>query len=114
MGKINSYPVDNNITANDVWIGSDGDNSLITKNFTAAGLAGFIQDSGLVDLDKRYVHTQNTASSVWTINHDLDKYPSITVVDSAGSIVIGEIAYNNENNVTLTFSAAFSGVAYLN
>lgn len=114
MGKINSYPVDNNITANDVWIGSDGDNSLITKNFSAASLAAYLNSSGLVDTDKRYVHTQNTASSVWTVNHDLDKFPSITVVDSAGSIVVGEVEYNNENNVTLTFSAAFSGVAYLN
>ena len=114
MGKINSYPVDNNITGNDVWIGSDGDNSLITKNFTAAGLAVYINDSGLVDLDKRYVHNQNTSSSVWVIPHNLNKFPSVTVVDSAGTIIIGEIDYTNINNVTLTFSAAFSGVAYLN
>ena len=114
MGKINSYPVDNNITANDVWIGSDGDNSLITKNFSAASLAAYLNDSGLIDTDKRYVHTQNTSSSVWTINHSLEKFPSVTVVDSGGSIVLGEITYTDDNNITLTFSAAFSGVAYLN
>lgn len=114
MGKINSYPVDNNITDNDVWIGSDGDNSLITKNFTAAGLASYINASGLVDLDKRYVHNQNTTSATWVVPHSLNKFPSVTVVDSAGSIVIGEIDYTDMNNVTLTFSAAFSGVAYLN
>ena len=114
MGKINSYPVDNNITDNDVWIGSDGDNSLITKNFTAAGLAKYINDSGLVDVDKRFVYNQNTASLSWSIQHDLNKFPSVTVVDSAGTVVIGEINYIDANNLTLTFSAAFSGVAYLN
>jgi len=114
MGKINSYPVDNNITDNDVWIGSDGDNSLITKNFTAAAMAKYINESGLVDLDKRFVYNQNVASAVWNIEHNLNKFPSVTVADSAGTIVIGEIKHNNENNLTLTFSAAFSGVAYLN
>lgn len=114
MGKINSYPVDTKITANDVWIGSDGDNALITKNFTAAGMAAFINETELIDVDKRYVHNQNTTSATWVINHELNKFPSVTVVDSAGSIVIGEIDYTDMNNVTLTFSAAFSGVAYLN
>ena len=114
MGKINSYPVDNNITDNDVWIGSDGDNSLITKNFTAAGMAKYISESGLIDTDKRFVYNQSSSSSVWTIEHNLNKFPSVTVVDSAGTIVIGEINYTNINNLTLTFSAAFSGVAYLN
>jgi len=114
MGKINSYPVDNNITDNDVWIGSDGDNSLITKNFTALGMATYINESNLIDVDKRYVHNQNTTSSTWVVAHNLNKFPSVTVVDSAGTIVIGEIDYIDMNNVTLTFSAAFSGVAYLN
>ena len=114
MGKINSYPVDNNITDNDVWIGSDGDNSLITKNFTAAGMAEYINKSGLIDTDKRFVYNQNTTSLSWSIQHDLNKFPSVTVVDSAGTVVIGEINYIDANNLTLTFSAAFSGVAYLN
>ena len=48
------------------------------------------------------------------INHNLGKYPSITVIDSGGSEVIGEVEYVDTNNVTLTFSAAFSGKAFLN
>ena len=114
MGKINSYPVDNNITDNDVWIGSDGDNSLITKNFTALGIATYLNESNLIDADKRYVHNQNITSASWLVPHSLNKFPSVTVIDSAGSVVIGEIEYIDMNNVTITFSAAFSGVAYLN
>ena len=64
--------------------------------------------------DKTYRHIQNSASDVWTINHNLNKYPSVTVQDSAGSIVIGEVTYNNKNTITLTFNGAFSGEAHFN
>lgn len=60
-----------------------------------------------------YSHTQGTASATWTITHNLDFYPNVTVLDSAGTIVEGEIAYTSRNQVVLTFSAAFSGKAYL-
>ena len=64
--------------------------------------------------DKHFVFTKSTPDSVWDITHDLDKYPSVTVVDSAGSVVIGDITYTSKSALTVTFSAAFSGKAYLN
>ena len=64
--------------------------------------------------DKEFIHVQSVSSDEWVINHSMNKYPSVTVQDSAGSIVIGEITYNNKNTITLTFSGAFSGNAYLN
>lgn len=68
----------------------------------------------LVNQDKTYRHLQGVSSSSWVIQHNLNKYPSVTVQDSAGSIVIGEITYNSKNIITLTFSGAFSGEAHLN
>lgn len=64
--------------------------------------------------DKTYVYTQNTASNVWVIKHDLNKLPSVTIMNSAGDIVFGNIHYDNDNQVTITFSAPFSGKATLN
>ena len=64
--------------------------------------------------DKTHRHIQSLPSDTWIINHNLNKYPSVTVQDSAGSIVIGELTYNNKNTITLTFSGAFSGEAHLN
>ena len=64
--------------------------------------------------DKTYRHIQGVSSDTWVINHNLNKYPSVTIQDSAGSIVIGELTYNNKNTITLTFSGAFSGEAHLN
>lgn len=61
----------------------------------------------------RYVHTQNTASSNWVINHSLGGYPSVTVVDSASTTVIGEVSYVSTSQVQVTFTSPFSGYAYL-
>lgn len=60
-----------------------------------------------------YVYTQGSPSTVWTINHNLNFYPNLTIEDSAGSIVEGEVAYLSLNSLQVTFSGGFSGTAYL-
>jgi hypothetical protein len=41
-------------------------------------------------------------------------FPSVEVVDSAGTLVIGDISYIDNNSLTVSFVAAFGGKAYLN
>lgn len=72
------------------------------------------QDLHISGTDANYVHTQGTASATWTVNHGLGKYPSITVVDSTGKVVVGEYEYIDTDNVKMYFSGAFSGKAYFN
>jgi hypothetical protein len=60
-----------------------------------------------------YAHTQNTTSNSWHIVHNLGFKPNVTVVDSAGTIVEGEITYTNLNEITISFITAFTGYAYL-
>lgn len=57
---------------------------------------------------------QTVASAIWVIEHDLMKYPAVSVVDSGGNEVVGDVQYISTSKVTVTFSAPFSGVAYLN
>lgn len=64
--------------------------------------------------DRHYVHKQSQAATVWNITHKLGKRPAVSVVDSAGTAVIGEVEYLDDNTVRLIFSAAFSGYAYFN
>lgn len=64
--------------------------------------------------DKEYMHTQAIPSDIWTIAHGLDKFPSVTVVDSSGELVDGSVKYIDKNNVVLEFSGGFSGQANLN
>jgi len=61
-----------------------------------------------------FVFNQMTPLSVWTIQHNLANYPGVTVVDSSGAVVVGDIEYIDSNNITITFGAAFGGIAYLN
>lgn len=61
-----------------------------------------------------YVHDQQVASASWVITHNMNKYPSVNIVDSANDEVTGDVRYNSLNQITITFTAAFSGKAFLN
>ena len=61
-----------------------------------------------------FIFNQAVAATTWNVNHNLGKFPSITVIDTANTVVTGEYKYTDNNNVTLTFSAGFAGKAYLN
>ena len=78
--------------------------------------AGYITVSDLPTIvnDKNYIHNQVVASGTWQIQHNLDKFPSISVVDSGDNLVVGEVKYIDLNNVLITFTSVFSGKAYFN
>lgn len=61
-----------------------------------------------------FTFQQAVASDRWEIQHNLDKFPSATIVDSAGTEVIGDLQYVDSNNIIITFSSSFTGTAYLN
>ena len=60
-----------------------------------------------------YVHVQPTVSATWMVEHDLGWFPNVTVIDSAGSTVEGDIAHIDTTMLTISFSGAFTGHAYL-
>ena len=64
--------------------------------------------------DKHYTHNQNNASVVWNVTHNLNKYPSVSVTLSTGLQGIAQVDYIDENSLTITFTGATSGKAYLN
>jgi hypothetical protein len=66
------------------------------------------------ELKEAFVFTQAVPSDVWTIDHPLARKPSVIVLDSAGDEIEGDVAYISNDQVVLTFSAAFAGEAYLN
>lgn len=69
---------------------------------------------GPVGSDLNYVHDQMTPAAQWVVDHNLSKRPSVMVRDSAGSVVVGEITYVDDNRVLLDFASPFSGQAYFN
>lgn len=81
------------------------------------GNEGSVQDflfSLQLKESKTYIYSTLESSKVWEIQHPLNKYPSVTIVDSAGSVVYGNVEYLSESLVKITFTGAFNGKAYLN
>ena len=52
--------------------------------------------------------------SEWDIHHNLNKYPSVTVVDEDNTEIICEVRYISKNDIKLLFNGKFKGKAYLN
>lgn len=84
--------------------------ALVTTLQNSQGPAGAPGTGG----DRNYTHDQMTASALWSVTHSLGKFPSVTVVDSAGDPCEGFVRYLSSDQLTITFSAAFGGHAYLN
>jgi len=64
--------------------------------------------------DATFVYTQAGAEAEWSITHNLNRYPSVTLVLSSEDVVIGDVTYDSSNQLTVTLSGANSGKAYLN
>ena len=76
-----------------------------------AGVSG-IQSGEIAELVS-YRHLQGSAATVWTVNHNLNFYPNVTVYDRANSMVEGTVSHTNATTLSITFSAAISGKAHL-
>lgn len=88
--------------ANVVIVEQDAPNNVVIRSTSASSTTV-----------RRYIHTQGIASSEWVITHSLGGYPSVTIVDTSKTHVFGEVQYDSTTQITLSFSAPFSGYAYL-
>ncbi len=96
---------------NQVFVYQDSPNRVVVEEDAPTRIVVNTNFTGA--FTRRYIHTQATASSMWTINHTLGGYPSVTVVDSASTMVVGEVLYVSTSQVQVSFTAPFSGFAYL-
>lgn len=60
-----------------------------------------------------YNHNQIAAATTWTITHNLHFRPNVTVFDSSGTMVEGNVTHTSVDALTITFSVAISGQAVL-
>jgi hypothetical protein len=58
-----------------------------------------------------YYHSQVGVSDTWVVLHNLGYRPNVTSFNSADSQVEGEVVHDSVNQLTVTFSSAFSGYA---
>ena len=107
--KITGYTLNGTVyTLNLTNIGGNG-NLDLNKYYD---FATFTISSGAGD--KNFVFNQAVASATWTVQHNLDKFPSCTMVLGTGQQGYGDVTFIDENNLTITFAGAESGKAYIN
>lgn len=88
----------------------------VTTGTTAVTITGTAPSQVLnfvIPVTGSYAHTQSVSSATWTITHNLGYRPAVSVVDSGGNHVVGDVNYVSVNVLTISFSAPFGGSAYL-
>lgn len=84
-----------------------------TAQVTITGSAPSQTLNFVLPVGGNYTHNQIVSSSTWTITHNLGFFPAVSVVDSGGNYVVGDVTYVSQNVVTISFSSSFGGKAYL-
>lgn len=62
---------------------------------------------------EQYIHTQSVPSASWVIGHNLNKVPSIVLVDDDGKYMIPDADFDSLTQVTLYFATPTTGKVYL-
>lgn len=78
---------------------------IATEDYADAAAAGAGTSSFTFD--------QNSPAATWTIAHGLGFFPAVTVVDSGGREFFGGVTHVDADNLTIDFSSAQTGHAYL-
>ena len=112
MPIIYSYPPTKSLSNDDTFVITktiEEENTIETRSVSFEDLKKSIASNFT------FIFTQGVAASVWDITHDMNKFPSVEVVDTGENSILGfQINYVNSNRLTLTFITPFAGKAYLN
>ena len=109
-GAGNSLPITVSTTA----VGFSGD---VKDNNGSAGVVGQVLSKTINGMEwgnRTFTFNQTVSTNIWNITHDIGAFPAVTVVDSVGNFVMGDVSYIDDRSLTLTFKTAFKGKAYLN
>lgn len=60
-----------------------------------------------------YVYDQLSPSTTWVVTHNLSFKPNVTVINGSGEVVHGEVQYTGAQQITIRFTAPFTGQVYL-
>jgi len=79
----------------------------------------FVTDSAnwsqvLGDADKNVIFPQPVPAMLWTVTHNMGKFPAVQTFDSGLILIEGMITYVDVNSLTIEFNVAVSGIVVLN
>jgi hypothetical protein len=58
-------------------------------------------------------YEQSSPSDTWTIPHTFAYPPNVVIIDTAGTVLEGEVTYPDSQTVMVLFNSPTSGTAYL-
>lgn len=67
----------------------------------------------ITNMNEARVVQQQVPLAEWEVVHDLDSYPVVTIIDSSGEEVIGDITYISKQKLKVNFTSEFSGKVIL-
>lgn len=73
------------------------------RHIGPAGLNGAEADS--------YTHAQGSASSTWTVPHNLGRRPNVELRTVGGVVMLGQVTHVSDNLLTVSFAYAIAGTA---
>lgn len=58
-----------------------------------------------------FIHTQGSAATSWTVNHNLGFRPAVEVFSVGGAEIDAEVLHTSPNQTVISFNAATAGSA---
>jgi hypothetical protein len=98
-------------TASDV---TAGNYKFVTHNLGLQTVAENVDLQLKTKADTTKVVQIPAALSTWTILHNMGKRPAVTVIDTSGNVITGQVVYNSDHQITIYFTPAVAGTVYLN
>lgn len=118
------------LSAYEIWLKDGNEGSIedfletlkaeyMHPDFHSADIIEETEERQFISLEEKlrlsgYTHDQIAPNQTWHVTHNLDKFPSVSVVDTGNSIVVGDIEYISRDELKIKFNYEFSGKAYLN
>lgn len=88
--------------------------SSITNIIGVGNISATQSDNTVTITSETYVFEQGIPSDMWEITHNLNKYPTVDLVDSSGRVFKSEVDYIDTNSLVVYINGSLSGKAYLN
>jgi hypothetical protein len=84
----------------------------IDPDVIEAEIEQYLEEHGVTS--PGFLYDRNSiVASTWIIDHNLNKYPQVTLIDDEGNLFEADVFYNSLNQVTVVFSEPTSGKAVL-
>ena len=115
VGGAGRFNATNALDQGNIFLGNANDQSVTANLDLTVAALGYTKETPNVAVVGGYVFTQTTASTTWTVNHDLlQQYLNVDVVNSNGQSLAGTMNYPviefvSDTQLTATFASPTSG-----